>query len=944
MEADSPPPESSLKDKADALQKLVSGPLAAATARLSGRSRGIPTGQDFHFYNNFDEFKDPAREIVAISESSLKGVVASGPLWGSKNPPSFPDDLDDAFDWLVNLNDEFLERFGISMDEFKNLREKEEVNGGKISSMDLDGGFQMVYGKKKKKGSMRELEKDEGSPVSSSAAGVKVVSRDKKTMAPRSRVPFHIPSIPRPQDQYNILVNNKNQPFEHVWLEKSEDGSRFIHPLEKLSVLDFLDRNVGEVEPVKPLPLENTPFKLVEGVNELKELASKLRGVNEFAVDLEHNQYRSFQGLTCLMQISTRTEDFIIDTLKLRIHVGPYLREIFKDPSKRKVMHGADRDILWLQRDFGIYVCNLVDTGQASRVLQLERNSLEHLLHYFCGVTANKEYQNADWRLRPLPNEMLKYAREDTHYLLHIYDLMKSKLIWSSTNENDLLLEVYKRSNEICMQLYEKDLLTDTSYLYIYGLQEADFDSKQLAVVAGLCQWRDNIARAEDESTGYILPNKALLEIAKNMPITAGKLLRLVKSKHPFVERYINDVISIIRSSIANSTAFERTAVQLKKGRLEASLTQDMEEVRSNSDLVSAAEDPMGSSVGQDDLADGTRNIDTKQNAELAAAKPTDSGLSSSPVSVVSKCQQEEKLEGMPLSETGCSLKLADMAGTMQKTDYGSTEHFQPARKASIASVQILKKPTGAFGALLGNSSSRRKYNADKERNVEQVKNESKVVQIKSTVALPFHYFSGGENLSEASPDVNLSHRQLENQQQCTGYITERMKLEEVIPLENEPDNSESAAESLKADDTMKHREWFPLPENGSGGFQPGSDIAEGPASPLDLASSFEKCFQSINERRTSHQNQRPSQEPEFNYQLKPFDYAAARKNIKFGRAGETEKGEDDDGIQTVKDSAELRQGLVSGQSRGEERMKGFQQPRRRQAFPPSGNRSTTYH
>lgn len=29
----------------------------------------------------------------------------------------------------------------------------------------------------------------------------------------------------------------------------------------------------------------------------------------------------------------------------------------------------------------------------------------------------------------------------------------------------------------------------------------------------GLCEWRDAIARAEDESTGYILPNKVLLEI-----------------------------------------------------------------------------------------------------------------------------------------------------------------------------------------------------------------------------------------------------------------------------------------------------------------------------------------------------------------------------------------------------------------------------------------------
>ncbi|KAL0315897.1 UNVERIFIED_CONTAM: protein RRP6-like 2, partial [Sesamum radiatum] len=74
---------------------------------------------------------------------------------------------------------------------------------------------------------------------------------------------------------------------------------------------------------------------------------------------------RSFQGLTCSMQISTRTEDFIIDTLRLRVQIGPHLREVFKDPTKRKVLHGADRDIVWLQRDFGIYVCNMFDTGQA---------------------------------------------------------------------------------------------------------------------------------------------------------------------------------------------------------------------------------------------------------------------------------------------------------------------------------------------------------------------------------------------------------------------------------------------------------------------------------------------------------------------------------------------------------------------------------------------------
>ena len=65
-----------------------------------------------------------------------------------------------------------------------------------------------------------------------------------------------------------------------------------------------------------------------------------------------------------------------------------------------QVMHGADWDICWLQRDFGLYVVNLFDTGQASRVLGLPRYSLAFLLDYCCKVKANKEYQLADWRVR----------------------------------------------------------------------------------------------------------------------------------------------------------------------------------------------------------------------------------------------------------------------------------------------------------------------------------------------------------------------------------------------------------------------------------------------------------------------------------------------------------------------------------------------------------------
>jgi exosome complex exonuclease RRP6 len=51
-------------------------------------------------------------------------------------------------------------------------------------------------------------------------------------------------------------------------------------------------------------------------------------------------------------------------------------------------------------------------------------------------VIADKKYQLADWRTRPLSDEMIKYAREDTHFLLYIYDCMRKELIEKGAKTN----------------------------------------------------------------------------------------------------------------------------------------------------------------------------------------------------------------------------------------------------------------------------------------------------------------------------------------------------------------------------------------------------------------------------------------------------------------------------------------------------------------------------
>ena len=118
----------------------------------------------------------------------------------------------------------------------------------------------------------------------------------------------------------------------------------------------------------RPPPLSATPFTFVDTPSALSSLVRRWlgQGTKELAFDLEAHSFHSFQGFTCLIQLSTRTEDAVVDALSLRSCVGSLLAPLFADPRVAKVAHGARHDVSWLQRDFGLFVCNLFDTGIAA--------------------------------------------------------------------------------------------------------------------------------------------------------------------------------------------------------------------------------------------------------------------------------------------------------------------------------------------------------------------------------------------------------------------------------------------------------------------------------------------------------------------------------------------------------------------------------------------------
>ncbi len=334
----------------------------------------------------------------------------------------------------------------------------------------------------------------------------------------------------------------------HLTARGGGGGAVAGHPYEhELQALQFGPEHLTAVkERIFGVP-EQTPWSWIDTPAALDILIGKLAQEKEIAVDLEQHYFRSYQGFVCLMQISTRTEDFLVDALELRPHMQR-LNVVFANPNIVKVLHGADFDIQWLQRDFGLYVVNLFDTGQAARVLDYQKKSLAYLLDEFCNVQANKQYQLADWRIRPLPEEMTKYAVEDTHYLLYIWDRLRNELAAKSSPESNLILNVLNRSRQLCLQVYQKPpAVTPTSHEEVFEkIRAQPLTGVKLDAFVELYRWRDELARQEDESPAFVLPNRMLYSVGELLPSSVEQMLSLCVPVPPLARAYAHEITAIV--------------------------------------------------------------------------------------------------------------------------------------------------------------------------------------------------------------------------------------------------------------------------------------------------------------------------------------------------------------------------------------------------------------
>jgi ribonuclease D len=283
------------------------------------------------------------------------------------------------------------------------------------------------------------------------------------------------------------------------------------------------------------------PPVVVTGADRLRQLVPTLRASSQVAIDTESNSLHAYRERVCLIQLSTRRDDFLVDPFAVQ-DLSP-LAPLLSDPAVEKVFHAAEYDLACLRRDFGFEVVHLFDTRVAARMLGRTRTGLGDLLQDSFAVHVDKRHQRADWGKRPLAPMLLEYARLDTHYLLPLTDLLVEELRRAGR-------EVEAR--EECARLAASPLSmnggTEDAFWHVTNARK--LNGTQAAVLRELYAVRDAEARRRDSPPFKVVSDGALLAMAQALPKSRAALEAVAEVPPRARQRYGADWLAAIRRGL----------------------------------------------------------------------------------------------------------------------------------------------------------------------------------------------------------------------------------------------------------------------------------------------------------------------------------------------------------------------------------------------------------
>jgi len=243
---------------------------------------------------------------------------------------------------------------------------------------------------------------------------------------------------------------------------------------------------------------------------ELHQLIKHLENQSTLAIDTEFYWRYSYYPQLCLIQIATIDDIYLIDAMAETLDLS-ILKPIFANPSICKIMHAANNDIKILKHYLKATFKNIFDTQTAMAFLGYPHQmSLKSVLHALDLFHLDKQEKMSDWRLRPLTETQIAYAKADVAYLHSTYKLLENQL--TTIHHREFFA---KEMSEECKNAAFTE--ADKAYLRFYA-QLRRFYGQTHSHLKALAIWRERYAQQKNWLIQHILSDRELLKVVRLNP------------------------------------------------------------------------------------------------------------------------------------------------------------------------------------------------------------------------------------------------------------------------------------------------------------------------------------------------------------------------------------------------------------------------------------------
>jgi len=248
----------------------------------------------------------------------------------------------------------------------------------------------------------------------------------------------------------------------------------------------------------------------------IAELAERARAGGRLAIDTEFVSERRYQALLCLAQVAVpdpgapggaRTE--VLDPIEHELDPAP-LAQVLADPAIEIVVHAGRQDVAILRRTWDTDVTNVFDTQVAAGFLGFgNQEGYESLARKALGVKLKGSEGFTRWDRRPLSRQQLEYAADDARLLLELGTELERRLV-----ELGRLAWAREESRLVAESSDERS--AERAYERLPRLGR--LSDRGRAIARELAEWREETARAADRPPSTVMPDQALIEIARRSP------------------------------------------------------------------------------------------------------------------------------------------------------------------------------------------------------------------------------------------------------------------------------------------------------------------------------------------------------------------------------------------------------------------------------------------